>query len=31
MKLFDEEPEVIEELPLPEVPLEKALPGNCVL
>ncbi|XP_070210929.1 sentrin-specific protease 1-like isoform X2 [Littorina saxatilis] len=26
MRLFDEEPEVIEELPLPEVPQEKALP-----
>lgn len=26
MRLFDEEPEVLEELPLPEVPQEKALP-----
>ena len=28
MVLFDKEPEVIEELPLPEVPQEKPLPGQ---
>ena len=27
MVLFDREPEAIEELPLPEVPQEKLLPG----
>lgn len=28
MRLFDEEPEVIEETPLPEVPQEEVLPGK---
>jgi hypothetical protein len=28
MRLFEEEPEVIEDIPIPEVPQEKPLPGK---
>ena len=31
MRLYDEEPEIIEEFPLPEVVESKLLPGVCCL